>query len=157
MARLCIKQRGPPQRSCRSIEATILHHQLRWLGHVIRMPTNRLPRKTLYGQLHLGQRSAGGPKKRLKDQLKTSLKKCGIKPDSLEDAAVDRSSWRGLCHQGVQLAEENRMAHRLAKGQRRKLAKAAPVPSGQIYTCPVCGKQCKSRIGLYSHQKTHKL
>lgn len=142
--------------NCRSIEATIMHHQLRWLGHVIRMPASRLPRRILYGQLHLGQRSAGGPKKRLKDQLKTTLKKCGIKPPSLEDAAVDRSSWRGLCQKGVQCAEEGRRKQRLAKSQRRKLAQSAPATSEQVFTCPVCGRQCKSRIGLYSHQRTHK-
>lgn len=142
--------------SCRSIEAIIMHHQLRWLGHVTRMPASRLPRKTLYGQLHLGRRSAGGQKKRLKDQLKTFLKKCKIQPAAMEAAAADRSSWRGLCHQGAEAAEENRRKHHLAKRERRKAAMSAPVPSGQVYSCPVCGRQCASRIGLYSHQRTHK-
>ncbi|KAJ3602332.1 hypothetical protein NHX12_030091 [Muraenolepis orangiensis] len=72
--------------NCRSIEATITQHQLRWLGHVVRMPSNRLPRRVLYGQLHHGRRSAGGQKKRYKDQLKTALKKCKIRPEALEDA-----------------------------------------------------------------------
>lgn len=40
--------------NCRSIEAMITQHQLRWLGHVVRMPPNRLPRRVLYGQLHHG-------------------------------------------------------------------------------------------------------
>ncbi|KAJ4930020.1 hypothetical protein JOQ06_019036 [Pogonophryne albipinna] len=48
--------------NCRSIEATITQHQLRWLGHVVRMPSNLLPRRVLYGQLHHalleGRRSA---------------------------------------------------------------------------------------------------
>lgn len=57
-----------------------MHYQLRLLGHVSRMPASHLPRKTVYGQLHQDQRSAGGPKKGLKDQLKSSLKKHGIKP-----------------------------------------------------------------------------
>ncbi|KAJ3582267.1 hypothetical protein NHX12_015677 [Muraenolepis orangiensis] len=70
--------------NCRSIEATITQHQLRWLGHVVRMPSNRLPRRVLYGQLHRGRRSAGGQKKRYKDQLKTALKKCKIRPEALE-------------------------------------------------------------------------
>ncbi|KAJ3587229.1 hypothetical protein NHX12_010827, partial [Muraenolepis orangiensis] len=75
--------------NCRSIEATITQHQLRWLGHVVRMPSNRLPRRVLYGQLHHGRRSAGGQKKRYKDQLKTALKKCKIRPEALEDVAAD--------------------------------------------------------------------
>ncbi|KAJ3581699.1 hypothetical protein NHX12_016361, partial [Muraenolepis orangiensis] len=75
--------------NCRSIEATITQHQLRWLGHVVRMPSNRLPGRVLYGQLHHGRRSAGGQKKRYKDQLKTALKKCKIRPEALEDVAAD--------------------------------------------------------------------
>ncbi|KAJ3595328.1 hypothetical protein NHX12_004632 [Muraenolepis orangiensis] len=71
--------------NCRSIEATITQHQLRWLGHVVRMPSNRLPRRVLYGQLHHGRRSAGGQKKRYKDQLKTALKKCRVE-ESLPEA-----------------------------------------------------------------------
>ena len=43
---------------CKSIEATITQYQLRWLGHVIRMPLNWLPHKVLYGQLAQGQQEA---------------------------------------------------------------------------------------------------
>ncbi|KAJ8375401.1 hypothetical protein SKAU_G00059810 [Synaphobranchus kaupii] len=78
--------------NCRSIQAMITQHQLRWLGHVIRMPQNHLPRRMLYGQLHHGRRSAGGQKKRYKDQLKTVLRKCKIRPEDLEDVAADRNT-----------------------------------------------------------------
>ena len=40
-----------------TIESMLLHRQLCWLGHVIRMPHNRLPHSVLYGQLRLGRRS----------------------------------------------------------------------------------------------------
>ena len=48
--------------------------QLRWTGHVIRMPDERLPKKVFYGELQEGKRSQGGQKKRYKDTLKASLK-----------------------------------------------------------------------------------
>jgi len=46
-----------------SLEAIILRWQLRWLGHVIRMPGNRLPRRLLHSELSCGRRSVGGQKK----------------------------------------------------------------------------------------------
>ena len=46
--------------------------QLRWTGHVTRMPDERLPKKILYGELQVGKRSHGGQKKRYKDTLKAS-------------------------------------------------------------------------------------
>ena len=48
--------------------------QLRWTGHVTRMPDERLPKKVLYGELQEGKRSQGGQKKRYKDPLKPRLR-----------------------------------------------------------------------------------
>ena len=45
-----------------TIESMLLHRQLRWLGHVIRMPHSRLPHCVLRSQLRLGHRSVGGKK-----------------------------------------------------------------------------------------------
>lgn len=141
---------------CVSIEATVSHHQLRWLGHVIRMPEERLPRKTLYGQLHEGERTAGGQKKRYKDQMKTTLKKCNIDFKQLETLAADRSLWRSCCHEGVQLIEDQRTRQHQERRLRRHARQAAPPPPNPDFTCPVCGRQCASRIGLYSHRRTHR-
>ena len=142
--------------NCSSVEATVTQHQLRWLGHVIRMPEERLPRKVLYGQLHLGQRLAGGPKKRYKDQLKTAMKKCGLNPTQLEDTAAQRSIWRQLLHQGVRKLEEDRGDRRTKKRQRRHEARPTTTPPVSAHVCPVCGRTCGSRIGLHSHMRTHK-
>ena len=60
--------------------------QLRWTGHVTRMPDERLPKKILYGK-----RSHGGQKKRYKDTLKASLKDFNIPTESWEQIAQDRT------------------------------------------------------------------
>ena len=52
-----------------SVHTLLKLAQLRWTGHVTRMPDERLPKKILYGK-----RSHGGQKKRYKDTLKASLK-----------------------------------------------------------------------------------
>ena len=53
------------------------------MGHVIRMPDNRLPRRLLYGELTVGQRSVSRPKKRFIDHIIANLLKCNIKPSDL--------------------------------------------------------------------------
>jgi len=60
-----------------------MQRQLRWLGHVIRMPSNHL----LYGELLHGSRSQGGQKKWFFDHKKAREKKCHIPADELETLA----------------------------------------------------------------------
>ena len=51
--------------------------QLRWTGHVIRMPDERLPKTVflvIYGELQEGKRSQDGQKKCYIETLKASLK-----------------------------------------------------------------------------------
>ena len=60
------------------------------------MPDERLPKKSLYGELRVGKRSHGGKKKRYKDTLKASLKDFKIPTESWEQIAQDRTKWQGL-------------------------------------------------------------
>ena len=80
-----------------TIESKLLHRQLRWLGHVIRMPHDRLPHSVLYGQLRLGRRSVGGQKKRFNDHMKSILKRCNIPFRRLETLASKRATRRSTC------------------------------------------------------------
>ena len=57
-----------------SIHTLLKLAEVRWTGHVIRMPDGRLPKKILNGELQIGKRYHGGQQKRYKNTLNTSLK-----------------------------------------------------------------------------------
>ena len=74
----------------------IMQSQLRWCGHVHRMPDSRIPKQLLYGQLADSARSHGGQRKRYKDHLRLTLKFCDIYNSSWESIASDRLQWRHI-------------------------------------------------------------
>ena len=75
-----------------SVHTLLKLAQLKWIGHVTRMPDERLPKKILYGELQYGKRSRDGQKKRYKDTLKASLKDFNTPTESWEQIAQDRTS-----------------------------------------------------------------
>ena len=131
--------------------------QLRWTGHVTRMPDERLPKKILYGE-QVGKRSHGGQKKRYKDTLKASLKYFNIPTESWEQIAQDRTKWRGLIKKGAGEYEAKRISGAEQKrAQRKARAKASPTElSSSDLSCPICNRQFRPKIGLISHLRTHK-
>ena len=57
-----------------SVHTLLKLAQLRWTGHVTRMPDERLPKKVLYGELQEGKRSQGGKRNATKTPLKLPLR-----------------------------------------------------------------------------------
>ena len=100
--------------------------QLRWTGHVIRMPDERLPKKVFYGELQEGKRSQGCQKKRYKDTLKASLKDFDIPIGFLEQTSQERSKWRGLINKAAALYEKIE-----AVKLKENTEKAKPIPRSQ--------------------------
>ena len=65
-----IKRAGLP-----SIEDILIIKNLRWTWHLLRMPSDRLPRQVLYSQPLDGQRPRGRPHLRYQDTIRRNLKK----------------------------------------------------------------------------------
>ena len=139
-----------------TIESMLLHRQLCWFGHVIRMLHNRLPHRVLYGQLKLGRRSVGGQNKRFMDHIKSILKRCNIPISRLETLASERTTWRSTCASGLSyFDDEYDRAAALRRSRRHQRAPVlCPIPDSD-HQCPLCGRQCYSQIGLLSHSKAH--
>ena len=136
-----------------SAEVLMLQRQLRWVGHVIRMPSDRLPHRLLYGELVHGERGVGRPFKRFSDHIKATLRRCDISPASLESLASDRDAWNLACKEG--LARLAAQTERVAQERKaRRTAAASSAPSGP--SCPHCGRVCASDFGLRSHLRKHR-
>ena len=76
--------------SMESVEAMLVKSQLRWAGHVVRMPDDRLPKAVFNGELTSGKRKRGGQKLRYKDVLKRHLKVADMDVDTWESDAKNR-------------------------------------------------------------------
>ena len=141
-----------------SVHTLLKLAQLRWTGHVTRMPDERLPKKILYGELQVGKRSHGGQKKQYKDTLKATFKDFNIPTESWEQIAQDWTKWRGLIRKGAGEYEVKRISEAEQKrAQRKARAKASPTElSSSDLSCSICNRQFRAKIGLISHLRTHK-
>ena len=129
-----------------------MQYQLRWAGHVVRMPDERLPKRLFYGELQEGKRSQGGQRKRFKDTLKASLKSFGIDPSGWESIAQDRNKGRSNLLKGSASSEKNRTAAAEKRREDRKARADAPRASQDIsIPCPHCERTFRAQIGLISH------
>ena len=83
--------------SFNSIDTYVCRQQLRWAGHVIRMPWSRLPRKIMSCWVR-SKRPRGAPRFTYGRSLVKCMKKVDIDPVDWHVLAMDRLSWRRLLH-----------------------------------------------------------
>ena len=64
--------------------------QLRWFGHLVRMPPERLPREVL-GARPTGRRPRGRPRRRWRDYIDSlALERLGIPQEEITNVALER-------------------------------------------------------------------
>ena len=70
--------------------------QMRWLGHLVRMPPGRLPGEVFRAR-PTGRRPRGRPRTRWRDYVsRLAWERLGVPPEELEKVAGDRDVWVSL-------------------------------------------------------------
>ncbi|KAM4551690.1 putative transposon-derived protein F52C9.6 isoform 1-T3 [Odontesthes bonariensis] len=70
--------------------------QMRWLGHLVRMPPGRLPGEVFRAR-PTGKRPRGRPRTRWRDYVsRLAWERLGVPPEELEEVAGDRDVWASL-------------------------------------------------------------
>ena len=87
-----------------------------------------------------------------------AFKDFNIPTESWEQAAQDRTKWRCLINKGASQFEAKRICE--AERKRKEKKARAKEPSSDLaqseFTCSICNRHFRAKIGLYSYQRTHK-
>ena len=76
------------------LSRAIMKERLRWLGHVLRMKDDRLPKIVLFGQPSGATRKAGRPCLGWEDVINKDLKEMGTSWEGVKREALNRLGWR---------------------------------------------------------------
>ena len=139
-----------------SVHTLLKLAQLRWTGHVTRMPDERLQKKVLYEDLQEGKSSQGGQQKRYIDTLKVLMKDFNSPTEYWEQNTQDRIKWRCLIRKGTSQYK----AKRICEAERvHKDCKAKSRDHHQCYIPRLhslfATVSFRATIGLNSHQRSH--
>jgi hypothetical protein len=67
-----------------------------WLGHLVRMEEDRMPKKIFTQELE-GTRRSGRPRKRWTEKVERDLQVLGVR--RWKELVIDRDKWRGIVRQ----------------------------------------------------------
>jgi hypothetical protein len=76
------------------LSRAIMKDRLRWLGHVVRMKDDRMPKIVFFDQPSRAKRKAGRPRLGWEDVIKEDLKEIGTSWESVKREALNRLGWR---------------------------------------------------------------
>ena len=76
------------------LSTVIVRERLRWLGHVLQMKDDRLPKIVLFGQPSGATRKAGRPCLSWEDVINKDLKEMGTSWEGVKREALNRWGWR---------------------------------------------------------------
>ena len=82
---------------------------MEWLGHLARMPDQRMPKAALFGWIPQ-PRPRGGPCRRWRDVIKKDLKEIDVEENEwYEEACRSRVGLSALCLAGMESRTETQM------------------------------------------------
>jgi len=93
-------QRVRAQIQLQKIDVIVKERRLRWLGHVLRMDDNRLPRQAVHWDISGTKRKPGRPQKNWINIIH-DLKSIGMTWQVAQQLAVNREGWRRCVAQCV--------------------------------------------------------
>jgi len=124
-----------------TIESKIMTNRLRWLGHVMRMPEERMPKRMMFTRLQTA-RPQGGTRQRWKDCIQHDLRAMGLE-DGWSHLVQQRDKWHSATQGAVKKWESEKNAKEKADYEEKK--------SGVKVKCPHCPYLAKNAHGLKLH------
>ena len=138
-----------------TISSFLTQRHLRFLGHLSRIPNERLLKHLHVSAPVGGKRSAGGQKRRWNDVVSSELKQSNLS-DTWREQAQERDSWRNSIKHSVEVlnkqAEDTEKSHKDEKKRRRE---QRLIDSENTLHCshPGCSFQALNKAGLSNHQR----
>ena len=125
------------------------------LGHIMRMPENRLPRQLLVCAPSRGRRSAGGQKLRWNDQVLRDLQSCNLDGE-WKELTQNRSKWRNRVRIGTSnLNQQKEADEKHRKDEQKRRREARQTTSFLSLRCDELGCEfaALTQAGLVNHQR----